>query len=394
MFLQLAANQQQADNLFESSPAWIIALAEHYWYYRIDNAIPALNNGVNNRIGWALPAMQRIATDYNMPLPAGSLPGGLFSHLWDHIVYAWAIENTRIYDIFFKVLKAYRSGDTLGKPRYSRRFWDTTERLFFSLPPTTTVWRVTSDVRPDETSLRRSIYSRMLGLSVAPAAEVAQPRPHQKPAAANAEFIPSFESFAREVWRGIINRQNQTGRNDTDNSAIASEAQNIHHMLANYRTNGNLSFEEFRFTAMMSWFHLAVLFNTSVVLDLRADASSPEQRLCNIAERVGMAPHPKARALFALAQPFSTLLRWIEAGLGDLPAGAQQLYMNANLLGIAQAVIGQYSQAMGLDLKAAPVSVSPPTPSPDRQLAPPQRLQLVGANQQAGSPAPATAQSP
>jgi hypothetical protein len=239
-----------------------------------------------------------------------------------------------------------------------------------------------------------SIYWRMLGLSVAHAAEVAQTHPYQKPAGANVELVPAFEALAREVWRGMVNRRNTTGPNDTDDTAIASEALRIHHMLANCRANGNLLFEEFRFAAMMSWLHLAVLFDTAVVRDLGADASSPGQRLCNIAERVGMTPHPKARALFALALPFSALLRWIEAGLGDLPAGARQLYTNANLLGIAEAVIGQYSQAMERDLKAVPVAVSPPAPIPDRQLAPPRPLQLVGANQQARSPAPAAVQSP
>jgi hypothetical protein len=383
MFLEIAINEDEVRELFGRHPLWITSLIEHYWRRRTDNPQEVRN--------WAWPPniTNRIADDFAWPLPQENFTGDS-----DHLIYAYLIENTRIYDIFAKVLKTYRSGEQLGKPAESRQFWDTTERLFFSDPLPTTVWSVTSRIRPDERAQRMSTYWWMLGLSLDHAAEIAQAHPYQKPAGANVEFIPAFEAFAREVRRGIINRGNQYGANDTDNEAIASEARRIGEMFATRRLDHNLLCEEYRDIAMFSWLHLAVNFDSPVVRDLGARASSAEQRLCNIAERVGMKAHPRSQALFGLAQPFSVLLRWIENDLFDTPQGAQLLYMDDDLRGTAEVVIGQYSQATGRDLKAVPVAVSPPAPSPDRQVTQPRALQLVGGGQQTGNPTPAAAQSP
>jgi hypothetical protein len=366
MFLQLARNPASARNLFQRHPRFITALVEHYWDNRAD--LP--------RIAWRAPATQRIAAEFGVALPPGP-----FNNHWDHMIYAYLIENTRIYDIFVKVLKTYRSGEQLGRPDQSRQFWDTTECLFFNSPPPTTVWNVTSSVRPDEVSQRMLTYWWMFGLPLAHTGERAQAHSYQKPIGANVEFIPAFEAFASEVRRGIINRRNRTGVDDTDNQAIATEAQRIHHMLETRRLNGNLLREEFRAVAVMSWLHLAVSFDSPVVVDLSARASSPEQRLCNIAERVGMTAHPKSQALFNLAQPFSLLLRWIEGGQFDTTPGAERLYTNNALRGRAEVVIGQYSLAMGRDLKAIPVKISAPAPAPE-QLPPPRPVQLVPASRQ------------
>jgi hypothetical protein len=384
MFLEIATNENEARELFSRHPLWITALIEHYWRRRSDNT-----QGVRN---WAWPPIMtnRIGDEFGWPLPQLDFTGDS-----DHLIYAYLVENTRIYDIFAKVLKTYRSGEELGKPAESRQFWDTTERLFFSDPPPTTVWSVTSRIRPDERAQRMSTYWWMLGLSLDHAAEIAQAHPYQKPAGANVDFIPAFEALAREVRRGIVNRANQYGANDTDDEAIAREARRIGEMFATRRLDDNLLREEYRGIAMLSWLHLAVAFNESpVVRDLGARGSSPDQRLCNIAERVRMKAHPKSQALLGLAQPFSVLLRWIEGDLFDTPREARRLYTDDDLRGVAEVVIGQYSQAMERDLKAVPVAVSPPAAAPDRQLASPRPLQVVGGGQQAGNSAPAAAQSP
>jgi hypothetical protein len=381
MFLQIAGNEAEALALFQGHPEFITALAEYYWTHRDGNPPIA---------AWPDAVTTRILQEFGV----AGFPGGPFNNHWDHLIYAYLIENTRIYDIFAKVLKTYRSGERLGRPgATSRQFWDTTERLFFSDPSPTTVWSVTSRVRPDEVSQRTLTYWWMLGLPVAHAGEIAQAHPYEKPTGANVEFIPAFEAFAKEVRRGIINRENRTGANETDNEAIASEAERIHDMFATRRQDGNLWREEFRAVAVMSWLHLAVSFDSPPVRDLGAGASSAEQRLCNIAERVGMTAHPKSKALFALARPFSLLLQWIEQGLFDTPPGAQQLYTNAGFRGTAEVVIGQYSHAMERDLKAISVAVSPPAPTPERQLAPPRPLQLVPASQATGNSAQAAQSS-
>ena len=61
--------------------------------------------------------------------------------------------------------------------------------------------------------------------------------------------------------------------------------------------NGNFSREEFRAVSIMSFLHLAVLYDSPAVVDLKATASSPEMRLQKIAERVKMSCHVKSKAI-------------------------------------------------------------------------------------------------
>jgi hypothetical protein len=121
------------------------------------------------------------------------------------------------------------------------------------------------------------------------------------------------------------------------------------------------------------------------VVDLKATASSPEQRLAKLAARVGLNAHTRAKPLFDLAQPFSFLMQSIELGAFNDPAGAALLYNiippnNVAELN-AEIVIDQYGLATGRDLKATsvvseksrpPINPRPPavTRSTARQLPP------------------------
>jgi hypothetical protein len=133
-------------------------------------------------------------------------------------------------------------------------------------------------------------------------------------------------------------------------------------MMGTRRINGNLSREEFRAVAVMSFLHLAVMFDSPAVVDLKATASSPEMRLQKIAERVGMSAHPKSKPFFDLAAPFSQLMQGIETGSFNQPAGAQLLYKPVSAISAnAENVIDQYSLATGHDLKSQAVSQAPRT---------------------------------
>jgi hypothetical protein len=199
----------------------------------------------------------------------------------------------------------------------------------------------------------------MFGLDISHAQEAAAKHPYQKPGAANRDFIPTFERFGREVWRGIVNAKNFSGPNDADAAVIATLVRRLYDMMATRRMNGNLSREEFRAVAVMAWLHLAVMYDSPAVVDLKATASSPEQRLTKIAERVGMRVHPKAKALFDLAQPFSSLMQQIETGTLNDTSGAQVLItLNTPIENNAETVIDQYTLATGRDLKAQLVATS------------------------------------
>jgi hypothetical protein len=279
---------------------------------------------------------------------------------WDHLIYAYVIENTRIFEIFSKVLETYMFTEQLETPSpTSQLFWRNVEYLIFGDAMASMVWTTSSRLRRDEVANRLSTYYWMFGIDLSHAADVASRHPYQKPAAANRDFIPTFEALGREVWRGIVNAKNISGANDTDPTVIATIARRIYDMMATRRINGNLSREEFRAVAVLSFLHLAVLFDSPAVVDLKATASSPEMRLQKIAERVGMTAHPKSKPFFDLAAPFSVLMHSIETGVFNDPVGAQALYSQVapNFAARnAETVIDQYTLATGRDLKSLAVS--------------------------------------
>ena len=396
MFLQLVTPrppgltpvQQNVDSLFIYHPLQISAIVETVWRNRYNAAstpfVPwpqtfseALLSADYTQ-GWTfqntgspLPILQ-----YHGLMPAGETfivpaaqPG--ISHTsgqqlrptnWDHIIYAYTIENTRIFDVFAKVLETYIFSERLEIPSpTSQQFWRNTEYLIYGDGLPTMLWAPTSRLRRDEIASRLTAYYRMIGADLSHAQELAAKHPYEKPAAANRDFIPTFEAFAREVWRGIVNAKNTSGQNDADAAVIATLARRIFDMMATRRLSGNLAREEFRAVAIMSWLHLAVMYDSPVVVDLKATASSPEQRLAKIAERVDMKINPSSKMLFDLAQPFSILMQSIETNAFNTPQGAKLLFtlqppnvVEPNV----EVVIDQYALATGRDLKAQAVAVT------------------------------------
>ena len=59
---------------------------------------------------------------------------------------------------------------------------------------------------------------------------------------------------------------------------------------------------------MMSWFHLTVDSDSAVVVDLRAQATSAEQRLFKIAQLVGVPAHGLSGSYFDIAESISLIL--------------------------------------------------------------------------------------
>jgi hypothetical protein len=277
------------------------------------------------------------------------------------------------------VLETYMFSEQLETPSApSQLFWRNLEFLIFGDAMPSMLWTTSSRLRRDEVADRLTTYYWMFGIDLSHAGEIAGRHPYQKPAAANRDFIPTFEAFGREVWRGIVNAHNTSGANDTDATVIATLARRIYDMMATRRLYGNLSREEFRAVAVMSFLHLAVLYDSPAVVDLKATASSPEMRLQKVAERVGMTAHPKSKPLFDLAAPFSKLMQFIETGKFNNPAVAQTLYYPPSPVSeVAEKAIDQYTLATGRDLKSQAVSLVPRATTsalttPKRQTPPPQ----------------------
>ena len=289
--------------------------------------------------------------------------------------------------------------EQLPSPSFAaQQFLRNTEYLIYSDCLPTMVWTTQSRLRRDEIANRMTVYYWMFGIDLSHAPELAAIHPYSRPEAANHDFIPTFEALANEVWRGIENAKNISGVNTTDNEAISTAARRLYDMMATRRLNSNLSREEFRAVAVMSWLHLAVMYDSSIVLALNASASSPEQRLQKIAERVGMSAHSKSKALFDLAQPFSSLMQAIETGTFNTPGTVPILYTPPSAIeSNAEIVIDQYSLATGRDLKAPAVTMTGRATTAPRPTAPrsaPHPLPAPTASQPPAHALPAVAAHP
>jgi hypothetical protein len=252
-------------------------------------------------------------------------------------------------------------GEKLDVPSVASQHWlRATEDLFYKDAPPFTIQSLSSHIRPDLAASRRNAYWRMFGMDLNHGIKDGRPYPYEKPQAYNSDFVTTFENLLKEVWRGIENFNNSTGANSTDNAAIANLAQHLFNMLAVRRRNGNLSREEYFFVATMSWMHLTVEFDSPIVVDLKATASSPEERLRLIGERVGVPAHGKSESYFRMAEPLSRILRSLETGVFNTPAGAVTLYARPTPAAPAtnaisddmMTIITHWSIATGRDMKA------------------------------------------
>jgi hypothetical protein len=426
MFRQLVAGPNSPKNiasLFTYHPLQIAAITETVWLNR--GSAPTLANSptgswfvpwapdlckwilntefytgyvwpAGNPLPQAPPSVAYVAPTDQPGITGPATTKSLKASNWDHMIYAYIIENTRIYEIFSKVLETYIYTEQLETPtQESQLFWRNLEFLIFGDAMPSMLWTTSGRLRRDEIANRMTDYYWMFGLDLSHAGALAPKHPYQKPAASNVDFIPTFEALAREIWRGMVNAKNTSGANDTDATAIATLARRIYDMMATRRINGNLSREEFRAVSIMSFLNLAVLYDSPAVVDLKASASSPEMRLQKIAERVGMTAHPKSKPFFDLAAPFSALMQTIETGNFNQPSGAQLLYWPPSTVAdMAEKVIDQYSLATGRDLKSQAVTVvgrgataavpapKRPTPSAVPQLPPRRANGHAGAHAQ------------
>ena len=263
-------------------------------------------------------------------LPAASAPGTIRTAArrsavgnpgiaWDHLIYAYMIENCRAYEIFRRVVWELLHGERLGLPLTptTHQWLRTTEALFLSDWPPAPIDLV-SRARPDLAASRRNAYYRMFGMDLNHGADGGRTYPYEKPPVANRDFVATLEEFLRLVWRAIENETNTSGPRETDPEAIADCALRLQNML-NARRGGtatglSLARDEFVHVSTLAWFHLTVEANTAVVLDLRAGGPSEEERLRLIGERVGVPAHGRSHSYFQIATPISILLTEIELG--------------------------------------------------------------------------------
>jgi hypothetical protein len=266
--------------------------------------------------------------------------------VWDHMLYAYLIEATGIFEIMGDVVRRYVVGESLPLPGADTVAWvRSTEDLFYRDPPLfSSGGALVSQLRPDAAVNRRNGYWRMFGMDLPhPVGRGVQGQPWKRDVGptVNSRFLELWNELLRQVWLGYENDTNSSGSKPTDPSYVGYLCQTLSELLQLRRQGGMLAREEFAVTSMMSWFHLTVEYDTAVVSDLKAMAGpggNPADRLAAIGARVGIAPSRQSRELFELADLISPLLWCIELGLFTSSTNAELLYRRN---GIPNPVIAQ-----------------------------------------------------
>jgi hypothetical protein len=280
--------------------------------------------------------------------------------LWHHLIYPYLIESTGALEVFAEVVRRLVVGETLGPlSAESVKYVRATEELFFRDPPLFSIAGVTSELRPQARVNRRNAYWRMFGFDLPhaiparwAAASPNSPWKADVGAGVNTDFRAKWSELLRQVWLGLENFTNSSGAKPTDPAYIATLCRALADMLNDRRRGGLLAREEFAYVTTLSWFHLTLQSDTPIVVDLKAQASHPAERLAIIAERVGLRPAQRARELFDLAEPMSSVLRAIEIGSFDTDAAAETLFDPNTALGREmRELINQWQSATGERIK-------------------------------------------
>lgn len=355
------SNPHLARDLFRLHPSELNALLELAWKFRVweknqEIGRPDRRSDISELPDYLMGLFKPIfKPNKSLFTDGGSDDVGTKQGIvrWDHLIYAYMVENTQIYEIFGRVLEAFLHGEQLGVPTPDSQHWlRNTEELFYREPASFSISAITSHIRPDLRASRRNAYYRMFGMDLNHGTDDNKPYPFQKAKTANTNFVAAFENFLQEIWIGIVNVDNESGSKPTDDAAIANLAEQLHDMLMARWQYGNLAREEFFFVSMMSWFHLTLEFNSPIVAALRAEASSSQQRLFKIAERVGLPAHGKSKSFFDLADPMSWLLTQIEMGTYNEASAVPALYEAGPVQDEMKAIITHWSITTGRNMKA------------------------------------------
>jgi hypothetical protein len=287
---------------------------------------------------------------------------------WLHLMYAYLVENTRIYEILSRVLQGGLTDEPFGTfSDESFRWLRLTEDLFYRDGASSLVTSITSSLRPDVRATRRNAYQRMFGIDLNHGAADGGAYPYLKAQVANGDFVRSLQDLLRELWRGFINARNESGPRTTDDAQIRELVAKLGTMMTARRLSGtsgraNLAREEFVAVATMEWFELTVETDTALVADLKANADQSEDRLQKIGERVKLPAHGRSRSFFQLAGRLPQLLREIEEGEWGASRAIEELYdptVTGNVANRTTEIINHWSIATGVDLKSVPVASQP-----------------------------------
>ena len=242
-----------------------------------------------------------------------------------HLLGAYLLENTRILQIFERLIEKYITDEDLGIATDGRVLtWiQNSEQLFFKNDSRVSA-NIRSLIRPSSDSTRRNAYWRLFGMDLAfgDINSVSSSVPYVKAKTTNLQFIPLFEKYLAEIWQGYINARNSAGENRSDVNVIVDLSRQLRELLIARRgdvtglsySNLNLSREEFSAMLVTSWFTFIVTDNTPVVEHLNCQSSTVGERLLKIGAKVGVPAHSKCQYLFEMAGPITGIMTTLELG--------------------------------------------------------------------------------
>jgi hypothetical protein len=329
MFTPCLNSEVRADQLLREHPRTIIQMAETCWY-----------NAAQRPPLYPMPRLPPVAQNYRVLAPSS----------WDHLIYAYMIESTHICEIFRKVSALYKSGAQLPPPSTaSRQFWFMADSVILSPPQAICVWTSASRTPEEEDASRHVLYRNTFAHGLSSADENRHAGLAQS---STPDFFANLEAFLGEAWRGIVQQRSPQGLKDTNHQKLASLATVLSNQLVTWRERTNLTLEEFRAVGFASMLHVVLSVNSVVVTDLGATAVSCAERLALMAKRCGIAPNPRANALFEISRPLSAILKSLELGYFNDVLGARWLCSDRGLQDLFETVIGLYPEAVGKDLAA------------------------------------------
>lgn len=386
MFRQFAA-LVSPDLLFNAHPFELAWLLEEAWRQRLDDTTTAGNKSIGDPARRSDLSAQPPHVPTSLPNPSWPpinpalrpilqmrITGGGDDVIvprpfrWDHLIYAYMVENTRVYEIFRRVVFEFVHGEKLGAPTKDAEKWlRNTEELFFKDGAPFFIGSITSHLRNNLRANWRNPYQRMFAMELNHGGDDGKPYPYVKADAANTDFVSTFEEFLREVWVAMTFVGATSSSDPTDPAKIATLASKLKNMLMSRRQGGNLSREEFAAVSAMSWFHLTLEFRNNsdsapIVQSLRAEANGTEQRLFKVAERVGLPAHGLSKHFFDIADPISRILIQIETGDYDFAEAVPALYTKAPGDNTPEAamreIITHWTAITGRDVKARKVATA------------------------------------
>ena len=127
-----------------------------------------------------------LPANYGAPQLETGITNAPANSRWDHLIYAYMIENTRIFEIFDRVVREFEAGERFETPEPDAALWlRTTEALFYRDLGSGFAGSLTSWIRPDLRATRRNTYYRLLGLHLNHGIDGNRPYTFDKPTAAN-----------------------------------------------------------------------------------------------------------------------------------------------------------------------------------------------------------------